>query len=156
LRAGLPLIVGFGSRLVADDGAGPAVVEALRAGGVPAAVRVEEGGQDALRIAGLWRGEPEIWLIDALERGAPAGTIHRVPHEELLAIPQRHATAHWLSLPESLRWLAHGYPELRGVEYRLWGIEPLRLELKEGLSEPVREAVARLCAELLGELERVE
>jgi hydrogenase maturation protease len=148
------LVVGFGNALAADDGAGPAVIAGLRRRGLPPGARAEEGGQDALRLAGLWQGEPEIWLVDALLRGAPPGSTHRLGHEEVLALPQRHGTAHQLSLPECLRWLAHGYPEMASVRYRLWGIEASRIELREGLSPEVAQAVERLCDELLGELGR--
>jgi hydrogenase maturation protease len=153
--SGFPvLVVGFGNALAADDGAGPAVVAGLRRRGLPRGARAEEGGQDALRLAGLWRGEPEIWLVDALRRRGPPGSIHRLGHEEVLALPQRHGTAHQLSLPECLRWLAHGYPEMASVRFRLWGIEVSRIELREGLSPEVEAAVERLCDELLLELGR--
>jgi hydrogenase maturation protease len=154
VSAGPVLVVGFGNALAADDGVGPAVIAALRRRGLPPGVRAEEGGQDALCLAGLWRGEPEIWLVDALLRGGEPGSIHRLDHEEVLSLPQRHGTAHQLSLPECLRWLAHGYPEMAPVRYRLWGIEASRIELREGLSPEVEQAVGRVCDELLLELGR--
>ena len=142
------LVVGFGNPLVADDGAGPAVIERLVAAGLPPGLRAEECGQDSLRLPALWRGEREVWLVDALIRGAPPGTLHSVTHEELLDIPQRHGTAHQLSLPESLRWLALAWPEMGAVRYRLWGIEPERLDLVPGLSPAVARAVERVAEEL--------
>jgi hydrogenase maturation protease len=155
LTSRLVLVVGFGNALVADDGIGPAVIACLRRRGLPEGVRAEEGGQDALCLASLWRGEPEIWLVDALLRGASPGTVHCLAHEAVLALPQRHGTAHQLSLPECLRWLALGFPELGAVRYRLWGIEPFRIDLREGLSQPVERAVARLCDELVLEAGRL-
>jgi hydrogenase maturation protease len=86
--------------------------------------------------------------VDALVRGAAPGTVHRLSHDELLAVPQRHGTAHQLSLPESLRWIAHAYPEMAGVRYRMWGIEPARLSLEEGLSPAVEAAVEAVCEEI--------
>lgn len=133
---------------MADDGAGPALVERLRRAERPR-LRAEDGGQDSLRLPSLWRGEPEVWLVDALLRGAPPGSLHVVPHAELLRIPQRHGTAHQLSLPESLRWLALAWPELAAVRYTLFGIEPERLELVQGLSPAVAAAVERLADELV-------
>jgi len=149
-HAGTPriLIVGFGNPLMADDGAGPALVAALRARPLPASVRVEDGGSDATLLAGLWRGECEVWLVDAVISGAPAGTVHRRGHDDVLAVAQRHATAHALSLPESLRWLAVAYPEMAALRYRLWGIEAARVSLEEGLSPAVARAVEVLADEL--------
>ncbi|HET7294428.1 MAG TPA: hydrogenase maturation protease [Vicinamibacteria bacterium] len=146
--AGRVLVVGFGSGLVADDGIGPAVIRRLEALGPVPGVRVEHGGQDSLRLIGLWRGEPEVWLVDAIVRGAPPGTVHCLGHEELLAIPQQHGTAHQLSLPESLRWLALSYPDMAAVRYRLWGVEPERLELGVGLSPAVARAVDAVADEV--------
>jgi hydrogenase maturation protease len=82
-----------------------------------------------------------FWRVDALRRGAPPGTVHRVGHDDLLALPQAHAGAHHLSLPESLRWIAVAHPEMSPVRYTLWGVEPAVVEPREGLSEPVAAAV---------------
>ena len=147
-RTGRVLVVGFGNSLMADDGVGAEVVELLRLAGLPEGVRVEEGGQDSVRLQALWGGEPDVWLVDALSRGAPPGTIHRVGHEELLAIPQGHTAAHQLSLPESLRWLTVAYPEMGALRYSLWGIEPARLTPGEGLSPAVARAVAAVVLEI--------
>jgi hydrogenase maturation protease len=138
-------VVGFGNDLVGDDGCGLAVVRRLRGPGVP---RVEEGHSDSLRLPSLWAGEDEIWLVDALVRGAAPGTVHRLSHDELMRVPQRHGTAHQLSLPESLRWIAHSFPEMARVRYRMWGIEPASLALGEGLSPAVEAAVEDVCGEI--------
>jgi len=126
-------------------------VRRLREGGFP---RAEEGHSDSLRLPSLWRGEVQVWLVDALVRGTPPGTVHRLSHEEVMAVPQRHGTAHQLSLPESLRWIAHACPEMATVRYRLWGIEPLRLALAEGLSPEVADAVEAVCEEIRAEAAR--
>jgi len=143
------MVVGFGNDLVGDDGCGLAVIGRLRQQALARGLRVEEGHSDSLRLASLWRGEAEVWLVDALVRGGAPGSVHRLAHEELVAIPQRHATAHRLSLPESLRWIAHAYPQMVGVRYRLWGIEPERLTLGEGLSAAVERAVESVVDEIL-------
>ncbi len=127
------------------------MVRRLRERGGP---RAEEGHSDSLRLPSVWRGEGQVWLVDALVRGAPPGTVHRLSHEELMAVPQRHGTAHQLSLPESLRWIAHAYPEMVAIRYRLWGIEPLRLALEEGLSPEVAAAVEAVCEEIRAEAAR--
>jgi len=139
------LVVGFGNDLVADDGCGLAVVRRLSS---TEGLRVAEGHSDSLLLPRLWAGEDQVWLVDALVRGAPPGTVHRLTHEELLAVPQRHGTAHQLSLPESLRWVALAYPDMAAVRYRLWGIEPARLDLEEGLSPEVADAVVAVADEI--------
>jgi hydrogenase maturation protease len=137
------LIVGFGNALAGDDGVGPAVAAGLAAGGLPESCRVvEEAGCDALLLSALWQGEPEVWMVDAVARGSAPGTVHRLDHDAVLALSQRHASAHQLSLPEALRCLAIGFPEMARVRYRLWGVEPLRVSPSAGLSPPVLSAAA--------------
>jgi hydrogenase maturation protease len=150
-RPGRILIVGYGNTLMADDGAGSEVVRRLRAGFLPARVRVEDGGADSLRLPGLWRGEDEVWLVDAVVGGGEPGSIIRLGHEEVLAVPQRHATAHALSLPEALRWIRLGFPEMAAVRYRFWGIVTRHLSLLSGLSEEVGAAVDRVVSDILRE-----
>jgi len=147
------LVVGFGNSLMADDGAGPEVVRRLNDGHLPAGVRAEDGGADSLRLPGLWRGEPDIWLVDAVTAGGEPGSIIRLGHDEVLALPQRHATAHALSLPEGLRWISLSYREMATVRYRFWGLVVRRLSLVSGLSDEVGAAVDRLVLEILRELE---
>jgi hydrogenase maturation protease len=148
------LIVGFGNTLQGDDGAGPAVVARLLESGLPAGVGAVDGGSDSLRLPGVWDGDDEIWLVDAVRSGAPAGTVHRVGHELLVNVPQRHATVHHLSLPESLRWIALAYPEMAKVRYRFWGIEAERVTLGEQLSAHVARSVETVASEILDECTR--
>ncbi len=143
------LVLGFGNDLVGDDGAGPAVIAELVRRGLPAGLRAEAGGADSLRLLSRWRGEPVVFLVDALQGRERPGSIHRLSHSELLSLPQRHATAHRLSLPESLRWFVLANPEMAFVRYRLWGIEPASLGLGAALSPQVTAAVGQVADEIL-------
>jgi hydrogenase maturation protease len=149
------LVVGLGNPLMADDGAGVAVAERLRTGALPAGARAEAGDTDSLRLLSLWRGEAEVWLVDAIRRGTPPGTIHRLSHEEVLSIPERHADAHTLSLPENLRLIVAARPDMAGVRYRLWGIEPESVGLSPGLTPRVARAVEAVAEEIVAEIGRV-
>lgn len=142
------LVVGFGNPLMADDGVGDAVVARLRSAGLSEGVRAEEGGSDALRLAAVWEGEPEVWLVDALAIGAAPGTVHRLDHEALLSVAQGHASAHRLAVPESLRWLNLAFPEMRRIRYRLWGVEPERVAHREGLSPAVERGAVAVALEI--------
>ncbi|MCD4748993.1 MAG: hydrogenase maturation protease [Thermoanaerobaculales bacterium] len=143
------LVVGFGNTLAGDDGAGPVVVENLQRRKLPPRLRVEYCGSDSLVLPSLWQGETEIWLVDALVRRNPPGSIFMLNHDEVLSIPQRHATVHHLSLPESLRWISLTYPEMKSVRYRLWGIEPDEFRIADGLSSEVEKAVSMVADRIL-------
>ncbi len=135
------LIVGYGNLLMGDDGAGLAVTARLRQVALPADVRLEDGETDALALRSMWRGEPDIWLIDAVCCDLPPGSVRDIRHDDLLAIPQAHATAHQLSVPESLRWLSLTYPEMAEVRFRLWGISAAHVRAGQGLSVEVAAGV---------------
>lgn len=132
-----------------DDAFGPMVVREVLRRGVPEHLRAVECGSDSLVLPSLWEGEPSVWLVDAVVRKTKPGTIHRLEHDEVLHFPQRHATVHHLSLPESIRWINLAYPEMRGIRYRLWGVEPGRLDLGEAVCGPVGAAVKTVAAEIL-------
>jgi len=149
------LVVGLGNPLMGDDGAGVAVAERLVAAPLPAGARAEAGGTDSLCLLSLWRREAEVWLVDAILRGTPPGTIHRLSHEEVLSIPGRHRGAHSLSLPENLRLIAVARPDMAGVRYRLWGIEPETIGLSPGLTPEVARAVEAVAAEIVAEIGRI-
>lgn len=138
------LVVGFGNTLMGDDGVGPMVIRELAKRTLPSNLRLAECASDSLILPSFWRGEEQIWMVDALVRRQAGGTIYTLSHEQVLSIPQRHATVHHLSLPEGLRWIALTYPEMQGVKYRLWGVEPEGLDLGEQLSPAVEDAVSRV------------
>jgi len=142
------LVLGFGNPLVGDDGAGPAVVRQLADQPPPAGIRIEDGGTDVLTLPSWWRGEAEVWIVDAVRAGAAPGAIHRLDHDTILSLPQTTASLHHLSIPECLRWILHAFPEMRAVRFRLWGIEPATVSTSCGLSEPVVQAVGQVASEL--------
>ena len=148
------LIVGLGNALMGDDGLGPQAVERLQAEGLPQGVRACQGETDVLRLLGLWQGEPQVWLIDALRSGEPPGTITRLTHDELRCAQQPQTTIHHLSLPESLRWMALSEPQLQQVTYTLWGVEPASIEPATGLSPAVEKALDELVPTLRAALEQ--
>jgi hydrogenase maturation protease len=148
------LIVGLGNSLMGDDGVGPRAVEQLLAAGLPKGVRACQGETDVLRLLGLWEGEGQVWLIDALRSGQTPGTITRVDHDELRKAQQPQTTIHHLSLPESLRWMTLSEPRLQEVTFALWGVEPASIEPATGLSPAVEKALDQLLPALQAALEQ--
>jgi len=152
------LVVGFGNQLMGDDGAGPAAVAEIRRRSASLGPhRIEDGGTDVLNLPALWRGEAEVWILDAVHGRLQAGEIHRLGHSDLLALRQRTASCHQLSVPECLLWLRHSWPDMAQVRYRMWGIQPDRIEATGALSPAVSRSVQRVADEVLAELaERAE
>jgi hydrogenase maturation protease len=149
------LVLGLGNDLMADDGFGSAVVAALTSGGLPPGVAAARAA-DVLALPSLWRGQAEVWLVDAVTAGGPPGAIHRFGHEELLALAPRTGSAHDLDLGEGLQWLRLALPALANVRFRLWGAEPARVAAEFGLSPAAAAAVQRVADEIRSEAELLQ
>lgn len=141
------LIVGLGNSMMGDDGTGPAVVNRLTLLELPPSVSCRELS-DVLHLPAIWSEENEVWMVDAVVAGAAPGTIHRLGHEQVLGLTQPHDSAHHLGLAEGLNWILHAHPEMRGVRFRLLGVEPRTVAPVESLSVIVEKSVRRLVREI--------
>jgi len=70
------IFIGVGNPFRSDDGAGRAVVRRLREE-IPADVGVHEETGDGAELLEAWEGADRVILVDAVQSGAPPGTIHR-------------------------------------------------------------------------------
>lgn len=141
------LVVGLGNPLMEDDGFGSAVVQALKNQGLPPRMSAE-AVPDILHVRSVWRGQPAVWIVDAVAMQDAPGTIHRFDHETLLEFPEHMGTAHHLGFGVCLRWILHACPELASARFRLWGAEPAGLSIRPALSPPVTSAVAQVVREI--------
>ena len=143
------LVVGLGNPLMGDDGVGPAVVARLSLVGLPPGLRAAEVGGDISRLPAFWDREPVIWLVDAIDLHRPPGSIHRIEHHELLDLEDHRSWAHQLAVPEQLRWLLHGVPDLAAARFTLWGVVPESIAPRPILTETASRAADQLAAEIL-------
>lgn len=81
------LLVGCGNILRGDDAVGPRLVRLLWDEGVPPGVRLVDGGTAGMDVAFQMRGAARVVIVDAAATGGAAGTIYRVPAEELAQLP---------------------------------------------------------------------
>lgn len=147
-------IVGIGNTLNGDDAAGPLVAQALRAltgsrtsrsditpptESAPAAVAIFDAGPSPEAFTGpLRRFAPElILLVDAAELGEAPGTVRWFDWSQAGGLS---ASTH--TLPPSL--VAGFLVRELGCRVALIGIQPQRLDLDGGVSDPVRKAVAQV------------
>ncbi|MFF3763949.1 hydrogenase maturation protease [Streptomyces sp. NPDC001922] len=155
--APLVAIIGVGNVYRHDDGAGPAVVERLRARAadrpLPPRTRLSVCDGDPARLIGLWEGTGRTVVIDAVFTG-PAGTPGRIRRLEPdgdtwpAGAPSVHST-HGLGLVEAVE-LARGLGRMPPclVVYAVEGVDS---SLGEGLSEPVAAAVESLAEKVEAE-----
>lgn len=136
------LVLGLGNQLLNDDGVGPALIEQLAASSSrwPGEVEFIDGGTQGLALLGPLAGRRAVIIVDALQTGAPAGTIHRLTLNELRELsPGRASSGHEGNAGELL-----GAAQLLGeLPDRLFvvGIEAQNLTTGIGLSAPVQQAL---------------
>jgi hydrogenase maturation protease len=145
-----PLVLGLGNLVLADDGVGLRIAEALCDTGV----EVVDGGTQGLALLGLIEHRPALLICDAVGLGAAPGTVHVLRQEEIWNLPaHRPSTAH----EGNARGLLQA-ARLLGVEpefISVVGIEPGELRSRIGLSAPVEAALPAAIAAARAELERL-
>ncbi|HRH80864.1 MAG TPA: hydrogenase maturation protease [Thiobacillaceae bacterium] len=148
------LVIGLGNPILGDDGVGWRVAEAVSAELYDPDVDVlclAVGGMTLMeRLAGYRRA----LIVDAVVSGAPPGTVHDLPADDMHRVMPHHtASSHDLSLATALdlgRELGAELP----AEIRIVGVEASpAFEFGEALSAPVADAVPEALARVRAWLE---
>ena len=149
------LVAGVGNVLRSDDGFGVEVARRLAGEPLPAGVRVVETGIGGVALVQeLQDGWDALVVVDAIDRGRPAGTVLLVEPEvidvDTLSWAERHdllADMH-LATPERALMLARALGVLP-PRVLLVGCQPEDPEgVGQGLSAPVARAVEVAVAEI--------
>lgn len=147
------LIVCIGNDLVADDGVGPAVYEKLSSRRLPSTVRLRLLGLGGMAMLGEFAGEDLLIVVDALQLGADAGTVHVLPWDQLPASVS-HVSCHGIGIREAVEVSRRLYPRQTPAAVYLVGVEGKCFDtLGEGLSPEVAASIvsaAERVLELLG------
>jgi len=131
------LVAGVGNVLRGDDGFGPAVIERL--GQLPAGVEaVETGIGGVALLQELLTGCDGLVLVDAVDRGAAAGTLFELRPEVGEAV---HVADVHLANPDRVLSMAKTMGALP-ARVRIVGCQPGEVdELAQRLSAPVEGAI---------------
>jgi len=136
------LLLAIGNPLMADDGAGQAILSRLESAATEWGHGVEfvDGGTQGLALLGTFEKRKAVVFLDAVRLGSKAGAVHVLTGDELVQMGRRPASsAHEGSAPDILRAL-----QLLGEtpdEVALVGIEPERVETRIGLSPAVQDSI---------------
>lgn len=137
-------IMGFGNPCRSDDAIGIYVIEELKRQ-IPqqSNITILDMGTGAFEVLFKLKGHQKIILVDAvMNTGEPAGTLYKVPGEEVASAPQDdpmvflHSIKWDQALSYAKKILRHEYPE--DISVYLVAIDDTRLEMH--LSEPVKKA----------------
>lgn len=146
-------VMGFGNPCRSDDAIGIYVIEQLKQL-FPNAANVSffDMGSSAFEVLFQLRGHSKIIIVDAaLNTSEPAGTIFKLPAEEVRAAPQEDPLVflHGLKWNQALSYakkiLGNEYPE--DITVYLIAVDNTRLDIQ--LSNAVREA-GNKTVELIG------
>ena len=145
------IVICVGNELVADDAAGFEVYSRLSECDAPA--RLEFCGVGGIDVLQLLEGETDLIVVDAVQLGAPPGTIHVIPWDTL-PIAETAVSAHGLGLREIIEIGRLLYPEKIPQRITLVGIEGRCFNFtREHMTDEVAAALDQAVAtvkELLG------
>ncbi len=132
-------VIGVGNQYRGDDGVGLAAAGAVRELGLPDVVVCQHNG-DGISLLETWQPGEMVILIDAVQTGAPAGTIRRIDaHRGPLPYPLPSCSSHSFGPDQAI--------ELCRVLGRLpqtlviLAVEGQNFTIGAGLSTPVEAAV---------------
>ncbi|HUN61847.1 MAG TPA: hydrogenase maturation protease [Candidatus Sulfotelmatobacter sp.] len=144
------MFVGVGNPFRSDDAVGIAVLHFIRSG-IPSDVKVLEETGDGTELLEVCRTADHVILVDAVQSGAPPGTIHRIDAsvEKLPSWFSRSST-HAFGVAEAIE-LARTMQELP-ASVVIYGIEGLDFSAGTELSPEVAQVLPKVAAQVLREI----
>ncbi|MEI6414670.1 MAG: HyaD/HybD family hydrogenase maturation endopeptidase [Pseudomonadota bacterium] len=148
------LILAIGNLLLSDEGVGIHVLHALeRDYRFPDGVILLDGGTSGLDLLIPIEEAQHLILIDAVDVGAPPGTLSRLDGSEIPRLFQNKLSPHQVSLLDVL-----AAATLMGVVPRtmtLFGIQPAVFDIGMTLSPGLASRLPELTGEIIAELARL-
>ena len=136
------LIVGIGNTLKADDAVGPLVCQKLLQSQISAEI-IDAATVPENYIQQIIKKSPQkLLIVDAIDFKAAPGTIKIFKPEQLSNVA---FSTHTLSPHLFIDMICKGIE----VDVFVIGIQPAKIKLGEGVSEPVNEAVEQLVSTLI-------
>ncbi|MET0091353.1 MAG: HyaD/HybD family hydrogenase maturation endopeptidase [Candidatus Thiodiazotropha sp.] len=145
------LVIGMGNVLMQDEGIGVRAVEELEQRyHIPDGVEVVDGGTTGMELFEPMRGASSLIIADAVNTGAPYGSLVRIANEEIPAFFQTKLSNHQLGVSDLLALLA-----LKGEtpeQVTIVGMVPHSLENRLGLTPEAEAGLEGLVQMVVDEL----
>ncbi|MCU7844277.1 MAG: HyaD/HybD family hydrogenase maturation endopeptidase [Candidatus Thiodiazotropha sp. (ex Monitilora ramsayi)] len=145
------LIIGMGNVLMQDEGVGVRAVEELvNRYRIPEGVEVIDGGTTGMELFEPMRSADTLIIADAVNTGAPYGTLVRIANEEIPAFFQTKLSNHQLGVSDLLALLT-----LKGEtpdQVTIIGMVPHSLENRLGLTPEAERGLEEMVDMLVEEL----
>lgn len=118
------LVVCIGNELVADDAVGFEIFTRLDSMDLPKNVRLSYMGVGGIDLLDRLQGDEQAMIVvDAVQFGAPPGTIHQLAWDEIPANGNSAISAHGIGLKEAIEVGKLLCPEKLPAQITLFGIE---------------------------------
>jgi hydrogenase maturation protease len=144
------LVIGIGNEFRSDDGVGILVARAIEGKKLPGVAVIEQSGEGAA-LMDVWSEAGNVYLIDAVSSGAPAGTVYRIdartgtfPKEFRPFSTHAFGVAQAVELARSMNSLP---PKLI-----IFGVEGKNFESGKNLSSEVLRSIRRVTQLLSNEI----
>jgi len=139
---GRVVVIGVGNPFRRDDGAGPAVIEALRARVADDTLLIDSEGEPG-RMLGLWGAQDAVVVVEVVHAhpGRP-GRLHTLTAEHVARCAARSASTHALGLGETFA-LAAALDRMPR-EVTVHAVEGADFGLGRGFSAAVADALPEL------------
>lgn len=137
------VLIGIGQKLRGDDAVGPEVIQAWERQYPESAkhVRVEISQLPGLELLGLF-GDAEIAiLVDAVQGGDKAGTVHITGLDQVVSFGAGSGSVHGFGVAETLALGQQVDPDAIPEKVIIIGIEAGNMDLGEPISEAVRASI---------------
>jgi hydrogenase maturation protease len=145
------VIIGIGNEYRCDDAAGLIVAHRLKEIN-PAGVNVIEASGEGAALMEAWKEADAVILIDAVQSGAEAGTIHRLDaHAQRVPAAFFRCSTHAFSVAEAIE-LARALNQLP-PRLILYGIEGKNFAAGTELSAEIQRAAEEVVRWILAELQ---
>ncbi len=145
------LVIGMGNVLMQDEGVGVRAVEELEnTYTIPRGVTLVDGGTTGMELFEPIRNCDQLIVADAINTGAPYGSLVRIANQEIPAFFQTKISNHQLGLSDLLALLT-----LKGEmpeHVAIVGMVPHSLENKLGLTDEAEAGLASMVELLVAEL----
>ncbi|RNC71883.1 MAG: hydrogenase maturation protease [Desulfuromonadales bacterium] len=137
------MVVCVGNDLVADDAVGYEVFRRLADSPPPPGVTLHYAAVGGIALLDYLTGkEKAMIVVDAVQFGAPTGTIHRLGWDELPDFGAGAISAHFIGLKETIDIGRLLYPERLPSTVMLVGIEGRRFDqTRDAMSPEVAAAI---------------
>jgi hydrogenase maturation protease len=145
------VVLGVGNTILADEGVGVRVVEALQRGyTVPDCVAVVDGGTAGMELLDELSNLDFLLVVDAIAANQPPGSLVKLAGDEVPVFFRRNLSPHGIGLSDvlaSLEFLAAAPRETI-----ILGVQPESMELSMELTPTIAARVPELVGQVVDEL----